>query len=46
MLGGVRRGKNWLIDMFFHILPRDRKLRLHLHRFMLRVDEQLTELQE
>lgn len=45
MWGGVGRGKTWLMDMFFHSLPGDRKLRLHFHRFMLRVHEQLTELQ-
>ncbi|MGB8666283.1 MAG: cell division protein ZapE [Serratia inhibens] len=43
--GGVGRGKTWLMDMFFHSLPGERKLRLHFHRFMLRVHEELTELQ-
>ncbi|WP_274851042.1 cell division protein ZapE [Serratia marcescens] len=45
MWGGVGRGKTWLMDMFFHSLPGDRKMRLHFHRFMLRVHEELTELQ-
>ncbi|BEM89159.1 cell division protein ZapE [Serratia marcescens] len=45
MWGGVGRGKTWLMDMFFHSLPSDRKMRLHFHRFMLRVHEELTELQ-
>ncbi|MDU7467459.1 MAG: cell division protein ZapE [Serratia marcescens] len=45
MLVGVGRGKTWLMDMFFHSLPGDRKMRLHFHRFMLRVHEELTELQ-
>ncbi|MRT02645.1 cell division protein ZapE [Ewingella americana] len=45
MWGGVGRGKTWLMDLFFQTLPGDRKLRLHFHRFMLRVHEQLTELQ-
>ncbi|QCR37341.1 cell division protein ZapE [Nissabacter sp. SGAir0207] len=45
MWGGVGRGKTWLMDMFFHSLPGDRKMRLHFHRFMLRVHEQLTQLQ-
>jgi cell division protein ZapE len=45
MWGGVGRGKTWLMDMFFQSLPGDRKLRLHFHRFMLRVHEELTELQ-
>ncbi|WBF45960.1 cell division protein ZapE [Serratia rubidaea] len=45
MWGGVGRGKTWLMDMFFHSLPGDRKLRLHFHRFMLRVHEELAQLQ-
>jgi cell division protein ZapE len=45
MWGGVGRGKTWLMDMFFHSLPGERKLRLHFHRFMLRVHQELTELQ-
>ncbi|BEN13011.1 cell division protein ZapE [Serratia marcescens] len=45
MWGGVGRGKTWLMDIFFHSLPGDRKMRLHFHRFMLRVHEELTELQ-
>lgn len=45
MWGGVGRGKTWLMDLFFQTLPADRKLRLHFHRFMLRVHEQLTALQ-
>ncbi|MCC8378422.1 cell division protein ZapE [Xenorhabdus sp. PB30.3] len=45
MWGGVGRGKTWLMDMFFQSLPTERKLRLHFHRFMLRVHEELTELQ-
>lgn len=45
MWGGVGRGKTWLMDMFFHSLPGERKLRLHFHRFMLRVHEELAQLQ-
>ncbi|WP_192458347.1 cell division protein ZapE [Musicola keenii] len=45
MWGGVGRGKTWLMDMFFHSLPSERKLRLHFHRFMLRVHEELNQLQ-
>ncbi|MEE3663453.1 cell division protein ZapE [Brenneria sp. g21c3] len=43
--GGVGRGKTWLMDLFFHSLPTERKLRLHFHRFMLRVHEELNGLQ-
>ncbi|MBK4715355.1 MULTISPECIES: cell division protein ZapE [Tenebrionibacter/Tenebrionicola group] len=45
MWGGVGRGKTWLMDLFFQSIPGDRKLRLHFHRFMLRVHETLTSLQ-
>lgn len=45
MWGGVGRGKTWLMDLFVLSLPGERKLRLHFHRFMLRVHEELTELQ-
>ena len=45
MWGGVGRGKTWLMDMFFQAIPGERKQRLHFHRFMLRVHEELTQLQ-
>ncbi|PIJ51100.1 cell division protein ZapE [Erwinia sp. OLTSP20] len=45
MWGGVGRGKTWLMDLFFQSIPGERKLRLHFHRFMLRVHQSLTELQ-
>lgn len=45
MWGGVGRGKTWLMDLFFQSLPMERKLRLHFHRFMLRVHEELNHLQ-
>lgn len=35
--GGVGRGKTYLMDIFFHCLPGERKLRMHFHRFMQRV---------
>lgn len=44
-MGGVGRGKTWLMDLFYHSLPGVRKQRLHFHRFMLRVHEELTALQ-
>ncbi len=43
--GGVGRGKTWLMDLFYQSLPGERKQRLHFHRFMLRVHEELTALQ-
>lgn len=45
MWGGVGRGKTWLMDLFYLSLPGERKQRLHFHRFMLRVHEELTTLQ-
>ncbi|MEB7890486.1 cell division protein ZapE [Hafnia alvei] len=45
MWGGVGRGKTWLMDLFFYSIPSERKLRLHFHRFMLRVQEELVALQ-
>ncbi|MEI2265348.1 cell division protein ZapE [Erwinia sp. CGal63] len=45
MWGGVGRGKTWLMDLFFQAIPGERKQRLHFHRFMLRVHEELTGLQ-
>ncbi|CAK8742381.1 Cell division protein ZapE [Sodalis praecaptivus] len=45
MWGGVGRGKTWLMDLFYRSLPGERKLRLHFHRFMLRVHEEMTHLQ-
>ena len=41
MWGGVGRGKTFLMDIFFDSLAFDRKLRLHFHRFMQIVHEQL-----
>lgn len=45
MWGGVGRGKTWVMDLFFQSIPGERKLRLHFHRFMLRVHEELALLQ-
>ncbi|CAG9431672.1 AFG1 family ATPase [Providencia alcalifaciens] len=45
MWGGVGRGKTWLMDMFYDSLPGERKLRLHFHRFMKKVQEDLMSLQ-
>lgn len=42
--GGVGRGKTYLVDTFFDCLPTERKLRIHFHRFMHKVHEDLTEL--
>lgn len=39
--GGVGRGKTYLMDIFFHCLPGERKLRMHFHRFMQTVHRSL-----
>jgi cell division protein ZapE len=41
--GGVGRGKTYLMDGFFESLPFESKLRIHFHRFMRRVHEELDE---
>lgn len=40
--GGVGRGKTWMMDLFFAALPGERKLRLHFHHFMRRVQASLA----
>ncbi len=42
--GGVGRGKTYLMDTFYESLPFDRKMRVHFHRFMQRVHQELKEL--
>lgn len=42
--GGVGRGKTLLVDYFFNLVPLERKLRLHFHRFMQLVHEELGHL--
>lgn len=39
--GGVGRGKTYLVDTFYECLPGSRKIRIHFHRFMHRVHEEL-----
>ena len=43
--GGVGRGKTYLMDVFFDCLPFEHKLRVHFHRFMQGVHQQLTALE-
>jgi cell division protein ZapE len=44
--GGVGRGKTYIMDTFFDTLPNERKLRLHFHRFMHRVHDELKTLSD
>jgi cell division protein ZapE len=43
--GGVGRGKTFLMDLFFDALPFQAKQRMHFHRFMRHVHQQLRLLQ-
>jgi cell division protein ZapE len=43
--GGVGIGKTFLMDIFYHTLPFQRKQRSHFHHFMRCVQEQLRSLQ-
>lgn len=42
--GGVGRGKTYLMDTFYESLPFNRKMRVHFHRFMQRVHNELKGL--
>ena len=42
--GGVGRGKTYLMDSFYESLPFERKMRIHFHRFMRRVHQDLERL--
>ena len=42
--GGVGRGKSFLMDSYYSVVPMVRKTRLHFHEFMRGVHRQLDEL--
>lgn len=42
--GGTGRGKTYLVDSFYDCLPTDKKHRVHFHRFMLEIHQQLDAL--
>ena len=42
--GGVGRGKTYLVDTFYDCLPFENKTRVHFHRFMHRVHQELKTL--
>ncbi|TMN60070.1 cell division protein ZapE, partial [Pseudoalteromonas sp. S1727] len=42
--GGVGRGKTYLVDTFYEAQPANRKIRVHFHRFMHRVHDELKKL--
>ncbi len=45
LYGGVGRGKSFLMDCFYGVVPLQRKTRLHFHEFMREVHRQLAALQ-
>ncbi len=44
--GGVGRGKTYLVDTFYECLPFDEKMRVHFHRFMHRIHDELKQLKD
>src|SRR5450830_588607 len=44
MWGGVGRGKSFLMDSFYSVVPLVRKTRVHFHEFMRDVHRQLDDL--
>jgi len=42
--GGTGRGKTYLVDSFYECLPNNKKHRVHFHRFMLEIHQQLEDL--
>ncbi len=44
MWGGVGRGKSFLMDSFYSVVPIKRKTRIHFHEFMRGVHQQLDDL--
>jgi cell division protein ZapE len=42
--GGVGRGKTYLVDTFYDCLPFEKKMRVHFHRFMHRIHDELKQL--
>src|SRR5690606_1012642 len=46
MWGGVGRGKSFLMDSFYSVVPLKRKTRVHFHEFMRDVHRQLDALKK
>lgn len=46
MWGGVGRGKTYLMDLFYDVLPFENKKRIHFHRFMQSVQEELKHIRD
>lgn len=46
MWGGVGRGKTYLMDLFFDSLPFNEKKRIHFHRFMQGIQDELKNMRD
>ncbi len=46
MWGGVGRGKTYLMDLFFDSLPFKQKKRVHFHRFMQGIQDELKDMRD
>jgi len=44
--GGVGRGKTFLMDLFYDILPTEHKKRLHFHHFMKDIHHRLSKIKQ
>ena len=44
--GGVGRGKTYVVDAFYDCLPFPRKQRVHFHRFMQMIHQELKQIRE
>jgi len=44
--GGVGRGKTFLMDIFFEVLPIKKKKRFHFHQFMQQIHEELSKVKK
>lgn len=40
--GGIGRGKTWVMDFFFDLLPTNKKYRIHFHNFMQEIQDKLA----
>lgn len=45
LYGPVGRGKSFLIDLFFDSVKKQRKIRIHFHKFMQQIDSDLRKFQ-
>lgn len=46
LVGSVGRGKSMLMDLFYHHVPVEKKIRTHFHVFMQKVHQQFHEIEK